>query len=373
MAIMGVASLTPAFPAMRAHFSLDASQVTLLITAFTLPGIFLAPAAGMLADRIGRKNILIPSLLLFGIAGAACFTAPNWHLFLLLRFLQGLGAASLGSLNVTLIGDLFSGKRRGEIMGYNAGVLSTGTAAFPAIGGFLANNSWQFPFLLPLLALPVALMAAIWLKTPEPENRVSFKTYLQNIWRHINKQNVWVLFTINILVFVILYGALLSYFPELLTKRFGCQPIDIGLFMSAFSVITALTSGMKKFFDRLLTAQNQLALGFGLYFFALLLIPASNNFTLLSLSIFLFGLGHGLLIPGIQTLLVGFAPLEERAAFMSINGMVLRIGQTAGPLIIGICYQLGNLNTVFHGAAAIAIIMLFLCVSLFQPSKNSNL
>lgn len=54
-------------------------------------------------------------------------------------------------------------------------------------------------------------------------------------------------------------------------------------------------------------------------------------------------------------MLVSYATINERAAFMSFNAMVLRIGQTVGPLLIGICYSMGNLRTSFFGGAAIAV------------------
>ncbi|NOR74604.1 MAG: MFS transporter, partial [Draconibacterium sp.] len=65
MAVMSVASLSPVFPSIGEHFNLTPTKVTLLITVFTFPGIFLSPVAGVLADRFGRKKILLPSLLLF--------------------------------------------------------------------------------------------------------------------------------------------------------------------------------------------------------------------------------------------------------------------------------------------------------------------
>jgi MFS family permease len=68
---MGVASLTPAFPKIAQELQLNKTQVGLLISVFTLPGIFLTPIAGILADRIGRKKVLIPSLLIFAFIGIA--------------------------------------------------------------------------------------------------------------------------------------------------------------------------------------------------------------------------------------------------------------------------------------------------------------
>jgi len=64
--------------------------------------------------------------------------------------------------------------------------------------------------------------------------------------------------------------------------------------------------------------------------------------------------------------LVGFAPISERAGFMSINSMVLRIGQTIGPLFIGIFYTIGGINVAFFGAAAVALSMLIITIILVK-------
>ncbi len=108
------------------------------ITVFTLLGILLTPVAGVLAGRYGRRMVLVKSLFLFGIDGVACALATGFGLLLVLRTLQGVGAAALGAINVTMIGDLYSGQRRTEALGYNSSVLSVGTASYPAIGGALA-------------------------------------------------------------------------------------------------------------------------------------------------------------------------------------------------------------------------------------------
>lgn len=362
MAVLGVASITPAFPSIIKHFNISPTQVTLLITVFTLPGIFLAPVVGILADRIGRKIILLPSLFLFGIAGAACFFTNDWEVLLGLRFLQGIGAASLGSLNVTLIGDLFTGEKRGEVMGFNASILSIGTALYPAFGGALAMAGWQFPFLLPLIAIPVAIIAILWLKNPEPKKQQNFKVYLQKTWNNINQKTVWGIFIINILLFVILYGAFLSYFPQLLEERFQTSALQIGLYMSGFSAITALTASQKKRIDKRLSTKLQLNISFILYFISMLTLSFANENWHLIFPLVLFGLAHGMLIPGIQTLLVGFAPLNERAGFMSINSLVLRFGQTIGPLFIGLFYALGGVGIAFIGGALVALLMLVVSV-----------
>ncbi|MDP2338537.1 MAG: MFS transporter [Bacteroidota bacterium] len=86
-------------------------------------------------------------------------------------------------------------------------------------------------------------------------------------------------------------------------------------------------------------------------------------------SVIIFGLGHGLLIPSIQNLLVGFASIKERAAFMSVNSMVLRIGQTIGPLLIGVFYVFGSLQGSFIAGAVVAMMMFGVIVGMVKGSN----
>jgi predicted MFS family arabinose efflux permease len=70
----------------------------------------------------------------------------------------------------------------------------------------------------------------------------------------------------------------------------------------------------------------------------------------------------GINIPGIQTLLAGSVPTQYRAAFMSVNGMVLRLGQTLGPVITGLVYATAGMAAAFYTGAVSAIIILLLLI-----------
>ncbi|MBN1951016.1 MAG: MFS transporter [Bacteroidales bacterium] len=370
--VMGVASLAPAFPEIMKYFHLKEAEVGLLIAAFTLPGVFLTPIMGILADRVGRKNILIPSLMLFGLAGFTCVFIRDFHLLLIARVFQGIGATSLGSLNVTLIGDLYSGQQRIKAMGYNASVLSIGTASYPAIGGALAVAGWYFPFVLPILAVPFGILIALKLKNPEPEKGQDLKSYLRNTWKNINQRTVWALFIVNILVFFLIYGAYLTYLPILMERRLASGSLMIGIMMSLTSGTTALTSAFIGKINRYLKGRNILIAGTLLYFLAMLFFSFADSYLMLVPPAMLFGLGHGMFIPTIQTLLVGFAPLKQRAAFMSINSMVLRIGQTIGPLMIGLAFALGGVSYAFYGAGIIALIMMGIVSAFVRIDKQES-
>ena len=77
IAVMGVASITPALPKMADELKLSQSQIGWMISAFTLPGVFLTPITGIIADRFGRKKVLFPSLLLFAAGVFRCILSPT--------------------------------------------------------------------------------------------------------------------------------------------------------------------------------------------------------------------------------------------------------------------------------------------------------
>lgn len=365
-AVMGVASIAPAFPQIIRYFNISEHEVGWLIAAFTLPGVFLTPVTGVLADRLGRKNILIPSLILFGVAGFSCIFARSFHSLLVLRFFQGVGAASLGSMNVTLIGDLYSGQRRIEAMGYNASVLSLGTAGYPAIGGALALLGWYFPFILPILAVPLGIVIAFKLKPPVSESKQKLGPYLRNTWKNLNQRDVWGLFVLNILVFFLIYGAYLTYLPILMETRLQSSSFTIGLVMSLASVTMAVVSASIGKFNRIFGSKRMIIIGICFYFASMTLFSFSSSYWFIVLPALLYGVAQGMVLPTIQTLLVGFAPYQQRAAFMSLNSMVLRIGQTAGPVVIGFAYALGGIQYAFLGGSVVALIMLGIVIAMLR-------
>ncbi len=359
MAVLAVSSITPAFPSVIRAFGIRPASVGLLITVFTLPGVVFAPLFGVLADRWGRKKILVPSLFLFALAGGACAFAPDLGTLLVLRFFQGLGAASLNILYGTIIGDLFSGPRRGAAMGYNASVLSVGTAAFPAIGGALTMFGWRYPFLLPLLAIPVGLTVAFVLESPDPESRQTLRDYLAGVKDSLTRE-VLVIFMASIATFLVLYGPFLTYYPLLIGSRFKGSALIIGLMLSSMSVVTALTSSQLGRLTRTLDIRTLIKLGFVAYAVSMAMVPFVGSLPVLLIPTILYGLGHGVIIPGVLTLLADLAPMEHRAAFMSLNGMVLRFGQTLGPIMAGGFFTLWGMNGAFASGAVVSALAVLL-------------
>lgn len=355
MGVMGVSLISPVFPAVVDHFEITERQVGLVVTAYTLPGVIVALLIGVLADRYGRKRVLLPLLVLFGLAGAGGAFAPNFESLLALRALQGVGGAGLVTLSTTLIGDYYDGAQRGAAMGLNASVLSIATATYPFLGGLLGTIGWWVPFLLFVLAVPIAIWALVALVEPRAEESVAFREYVSRVGAIAASGDTIAAAFAGFLAFVLLYGGIITYFPVLLEQRFGASSVVIGGLQSSMAIVVAIVSSqtgrlVKRFSERSLFTVGFLGYGVGL-----LLIPFVSSPAWFLVPMAIFGLGHGLVVPNVQTFMTKLAPGQFRAATMSLYNIALRLGQTLGPLVLGAVYVFG-VNRLFIVAGVIALV-----------------
>jgi MFS transporter, ACDE family, multidrug resistance protein len=355
MAVMGVAVIAPAFPRIIQELGISSVQVGLLVTIFTLPGIVLTPLLGVLADRVGRKAILVPALLLFGTAGLACCFCRDFGTLLVFRALQGTGAAPLMALNVTLIGDLYRGRDRARALGYNAGVLSIGTASYPTLGGALAAIGWFYPFALSAVAIPLALLVWKYLDIPRETSPESLGSYFRNVLTGFTDPQMAGLFIAGLITFIILYGSYITFFPLLLGGRFGAGPATIGLIMSTLSVTTGITSTRAGWLVAKFSRKSLIIAGFLLYSASMAVIPLVDALPFFLIATVLFGLAQGINLPVVQIHLNEIVPDHYRAAFMSINGLLIRLGQTVGPLLMLWVERSWNIEAVFYAGAMLGL------------------
>lgn len=363
MAVLRADSLSPAFPGITRAFGVSAQQTALLISVFALPSVVISPILGILADRWGRKTILIPSLLLFGLAGGACTLAWDFNILLAMHLLQGIGAASLSLLNITLVADLYHDQRGVTAMGFNSSFRALGSMVFPAIGGVLAGLGWFYPFLLPLLAIPVALLVWRRLNNPEPKVRTSFVAYLREAAGSLRSGAVLRLFFAGGVTFIAMFGAYLGYFPFLLTDKFQASPLTIGLLVSARPLVTGLMASQLGRLARRWGETNLYRSSFLLYTLALLLIPLVPNLAWMAVLTVLLGTAEGLYWPSNFTLLSRLAPMENRAGFLAFNDMVMKLGQTLGPVLMGAVVLLGGAAAAFYAAAALTAVTFVLLMT----------
>lgn len=327
---MGVSLISPLLPELRPVFGVSDAAVGLFITAYSIPGIFLTPVIGYVADRIGRKWVLVPLLFTFGVAGAGIAFTTDFIVALGLRFLQGIGATALVMLAVTLIGDLYEGGRRDTIVGMNASMIGVGAAFYPLLGGALATLRWNVPFLFFGVAIPVGLLALVALDGSTGATEVQISTYISRIYAVVQLPEALALFAAMFSAVFVYYGAVVTALPFLLSDEFGLTSSQIGLILAVASVANAATSSLYGRISRRRTAPELISLGFVAFGSGLLLVWIAPGTVLIVVALLAFGVGLGLALPSIDTKVITLVSEELRAGMMGMRTSMLRLGQTIG-------------------------------------------
>jgi EmrB/QacA subfamily drug resistance transporter len=143
-------------------------------SAFLLTSTVSMPIWGRLADQLGRRPAYLSGLGVFLLGSALAGASRSMEQLIAFRALQGLGAGSLITVGMTIVGDLYGMERRAKMQGYFSGVWGVASLVGPLVGGLLADQvSWRWVF---FLNLPVGLIAAAAIATAlrdEPRDRPS--------------------------------------------------------------------------------------------------------------------------------------------------------------------------------------------------------
>jgi predicted MFS family arabinose efflux permease len=217
---------------------------------------------------------------------------------------------------------------------------------------------WRYPFLLPLAAIPLGIAIQLLFRAPEPKNTMNTGEYLRAALYSISHRKALGLFMITLVTFIVLYGSYITFFPLLLGNKFGVAPFIIGIIMSVTSFSTVLTATRIKWFVQRFRERDLMLAGFVCYAMAMILFPLVPVLWLFAVPTMIYGFGTGINSPSAQSILVELAPEDTRAGFLSVNSMILRIGQTLGPLIMGIIIFLWGMESVFFAGALFSILML---------------
>ena len=308
----------------------------LLIAAGSIPGIVVAPFIGFLADRFGRKKVLIPCLIIYGVFGLLVGLSPSLSWFLLLRIFQGLGSAGLINLVVVIISDNWGSLERARLIGQNAAAITISVAIYPVVGGGITDLiGWRWNFLAFFLPLVVAFFISRKLEDHQPGLEVSVREQISGAFAEVRKPAIATNLVIGTIVFMSIFGLMLSLLPVHLDREYGLSPTERGLIASTPAILAALAA--------LTVARVRKRVQGGIIIYASLLIwgisfllMGFGSLPLLVIGTIAYGFSEGLLIPTLQDLIAENAPDQLRGALLAIWTGAGRLGQTLGPVAISL-------------------------------------
>ena len=344
-----VALLSFIMPLLKKEMLLTDGQVGLVSSITTVGMIIGAILFGYLADKFGKKNIIIITLLLFSISNLALALTQNLPQFLLVRFITGIGLGGELPVATTIIADSFSGHRRSKML-----IL---VDSFWAIGWILAS-------LLAFLFMPVygwrptviitSVMALYTLiirrHLPEQTNvkneKLNLKVAFSQIW---SKDFRRATICLSILWFIIMftYYGMFLWLPSVLIKR-GFSVVHSFKYTLLMSFAQLPGYFLAAYLMGKLSRKKVLAIYLtGTIIGAFMFATAQSEFLVVFSSCVLsfFTLGAwGIMIALTPTQY----PLETRGVGIGFTQSIGRIGATIGPYLIGFSLGLGiSVSTVF--------------------------
>lgn len=177
--------LVPAFPGLANEFSVDVAELQWLITAFLIGLGVAQPVHGALADRFGRRPVLLIGFFIFTLASLASLFVGDFFWLVLWRFVQAIGVSAGTVTSRTIINDVQDRERAAITLAYVSVAMGVGPIIAPVISGPLdLAFGWQSLYLLCVISGAVILFLAI-VRLPEtrPEMKTqSFSEVLSNYW-----------------------------------------------------------------------------------------------------------------------------------------------------------------------------------------------
>ena len=349
--------VAPALPDIARALDVGDSGIGLVVAAASLPGVAIAPVIGFAADRFGRRAVVLPCLVVFGLGGLAAMAAQSFAFLLAARFVQGFGAAGLVNLAVVMIGDQHEDPaRRAAAIGRNGAVLTVGLAVLPAVGGgVVALGGWRASFGFYGVAFVVAAAAARVLPGGRPPGVVRLGDQARATGTYLRDRRVIAMTSVGFVGFVLVFGLVLTALPSDLHSRFGAGPglrgVMLGLPAAAAAGIS-LTMGP---LTRRWRTWDLVLGGFAILSLTFLGVAASPSVLLVGLSVVVYGVGEALIIVSLQAYAAGLAPAAYRGVMVAVWVSAVRGGQALGPVLAGLCIDhIGTRGTFVAGAGVAA-------------------
>jgi MFS family permease len=354
--VMAIIALSPTLPTLLAHFK-DVPNpqlmVPLLITAPSACIALFAPAAGIITDRFGRRNLLLWAMGVYGIGGFIPFFIDDFWAVVAGRVVIGIGEAAVLTVANTLMADYYEDKARHRwlmIQGLVGSLLGSVTMA---CSGFLAAKGWQWPFVVYGVAFPIALASFFYLFEPQPRARTQQASVPRAKVSPFPYMVALAVCGVTVLLSTI-YFVQVIHFSVLLKDLGVTDPKSIGLAMAIPSIGVPIGSVLFKLTTRF-GARTQIALVFLCYCIGLTGIGLAPDYKVALGFAFVQQLANGIIVPALIAWAQSKFAFEHRGRGMGWWASSFFAAQFLSPAVVNLVRGwFGGLQPAFIVFGAIA-------------------
>jgi len=363
--LVGFGIVVPILGRYAERYGASGLQVGLMFATFSVAQMIFAPVLGRISDRVGRKPVIIFSLIGTAVGSVVTGAAGALWVLFLGRAIDGASGASV-AVAQGAIADIAPPDQRAKLIGMLGAAFGVGFVVGPALGGLAALGGPHVPFYVAGALAGINAVAA-YFRLPETKPDTS---HIETTRRRRGAltpslQRFAFVGFLSMLGFAgfestfSLWGQRIFDFTEG-TASLVFVFVGISLVIVQGALIGPVT---KKLGSRTL-----LRIGLGLVAIGLLLLSMTSSWVLLFVALFLLSLGQGFSGPSGGALVAELAPVERRGEAIGYQQSTAAFGRIVGPVMAGALFDHIGVGTPFFVGGVLIVVALGAVWSLTRPS-----
>jgi MFS family permease len=343
------------------RFNVGMTEVGLLFGIWSVSSLIGSMVGGALADKFGRKVIMICGLIFSACSALLMGFVNDIHAFYLLALFAGVFSDIGGPAQQAMVADLLEGDQRAEGFGLVRVVGNLAMTIGPAIGGLLAGISYLLLFIIDACASTIT--AFIVYKTipetkPERSDDQPAESVLQTLkgYGTVAKDGKFMAYIGATVIMVLVYTQMYSTLPVFLNRMHGISTQGFGYLMSMNAAMVVvmqfgITRRIRKFQPMVMMMAASLLYGIGYTMFGFV-----DQYIFFMAAMAIITLGEMIHIPVAQALVANFAPEEMRGRYMATYGLGWAIPNSVAALLAGLVMDNYDPNLLWYIAGALSLV-----------------
>ncbi|MCP1492373.1 MFS family permease [Peribacillus frigoritolerans] len=337
------------------HFHASQAQAGLASSIFVLGAVLVRPIAGKKIDKIGRRKMLLGSLVLFLIASIGYFLVNSLSLLLIDRLIQGFAFGLATTATGTIAADIIPNERRGEGTGYFAMSTNLAMAFGPFIGLLITQHfSYSIIFYAASLFAAFSLVASLFMNVPEGDKGGASPQKGFKISDYFEKRALPIAIFIGFAGFT--YSSILSYLTS-----FAKEMDLMGAASFFFVVFAVFLLASRPFTGRMFDVKGENAVIYpSLLLFAvgMVILSQSHHGITLLIAGALIGVGYGTFQSSCQAISIKEAPSNRMGLATSTFYTMYDFGIGVGPFLLGFLIPFTGFKGLFMGMSIFAFVLI---------------
>ncbi len=360
--------IDPVLPVYIASFNVSYALIGFVMSAFGLTRVFVEIPGGVLADRLGRRSLVLLGIGLAAVSHVLGGLASSYVELVFARMIVGVGSAFSMTAGLMYVGEQAPPAQRQRNVARYQSMFSMGGILGPTLGGILSDLlGIRLLFFVAAGLTGLGLVITLQLRIAKPKSWEDTRVPIGRLKGMIMNPLILVLCAATFLTFFMFSSIRGTMIPLYGVDILGLSSTQIGLVFSVTSaIIVGVLLGVIPTLEKLMSRPLMLVFSLGVSAVAVLALSVASDFLTLVLTAIPLGVGFSLIQPTPFVMVLDLASPDTRGLMMGLLRTTGDVGIIVGPLLVGSLLDLGHPRLVFYVVAAILAFFTILARGIFH-------